>query len=249
MADYHQIEQILVNLIRNACDALAQKSGEKKIAINILHQMNSVFISVSDNGTGIPEEIRSKIFEPFFTTKEEGQGTGLGLPICRRIATEHGGTINCDSIPGEGATFTLELPIVKIPKLKKGDYGETLRKPPPGKTILVVDDEPDILSLVKRILESEGQTVHTASCGLEAVEKLKKSNYDLVICDMEMGPMRGFSVREVMLEMNSSASLIFTTGNLLNTALIEKLKTLKVPFLPKPFNVAQLLSAMDETLS
>lgn len=249
MVDFHQIEQILVNLIQNACDALSQRSGEKKIEIGMYHHASSVFLTVSDNGPGIAAELTSKIFEPFFTTKEEGQGTGLGLAICRRIAADHGGNITCSSVPGISTKFTLELPIVNNPKEEETHRAAEARKPSPGKRVLVVDDEADILALFRRILESEGHIVETATGGLDAVEKLKKENYHLVICDMEMGPTKGFSVREMMLEMNSKASLIFTTGNLLNPALIERLRALNVPFLPKPFNISQLLSTMYTALS
>ena len=249
MADFHQIEQILVNLIQNACDALSQKEGEKKIEIKIHYRVNSVFISVSDNGHGIPEEIQSRIFDPFFTTKKEGEGTGLGLPICLRIAAEHGASLTCASAPGSGATFILELPIVKMPVEEAVGEGEKACKPSPGKRVLVVDDEPDFLGMMKRMLEAEGQIVRTASSALEAVEELKNGQYDIVICDVEMGPAKGFVVREKMLEMNSPAGFVFTTGNLLNSALLKKIKESGVPFLPKPFNMAELFYTLNEVYS
>jgi two-component system NtrC family sensor kinase len=248
MGDFHQIEQILVNLIQNACDALTEIAGEKKINISVCHRVNSVLVAVSDNGPGIPKELQSRIFEPFFTTKNEGQGTGLGLAICRRIADEHGAHLTCASVMGRGATFTLEIPIVKIPDNTAVKESETARKPLPGKKVLVVDDEADIVGMMKRMLESEGQIVYTAASGPEAIEKLKNAIYDVVICDVEMGPSKGFSVREAMLEMDSPAGFIFTTGNLLNPALLAKLKESQIPFLPKPFNTSELLFAMNEAL-
>ena len=249
MADFHQIEQILVNLIQNACDALSQKKGEKKIGINIYHHINSVFIAVSDNGPGIPQELQYRIFDPFFTTKGEGQGTGLGLAICKRVADEHSAGLACASLPGRGTTFTLELPIVKIAGEETVKESETAPWPAPGKKVLVVDDEPDFLDMMRRRLEAEGQIVYTASSGPEAVEKLKDGKYDLVICDVEMGPTKGFMVRDALLGMNSPAGFIFTTGNLLNPDLLKKLKESNVPFLPKPFKTAELLSAMNEALA
>ncbi|OGS25453.1 MAG: hypothetical protein A3J70_07990, partial [Elusimicrobia bacterium RIFCSPHIGHO2_02_FULL_61_10] len=171
MADYHQIEQIIVNLIQNACDAFSQNEDGKKIKIDIQHHINSVFVTVTDNGPGIQPDILARIFEPFFTTKEEGQGTGLGLPICRRIAEEHGGRITCSSAPGKGTAFTLELPIVRG-LVEASEKEETVLKPAPGRRILAVDDEPAMLAMLRRMLEDAGQVVDDASSGSEAVEKL-----------------------------------------------------------------------------
>lgn len=248
MADYHQVEQILVNLIQNACDALAQNKGDKKIGIEALHKGTSVLITVSDNGPGIPRDILPRIFDPFFTTKEEGQGTGLGLPICRRIAEEHGGSITCSSAPGKGTVFTLELPIVKVSGAAPEKAG-TARKPAPGGRILVVDDEPAMLAMLRRLLEDAGQVVDSAASGAEAVEKLAGGKYGLVICDVEMGAVKGFSVREAMLKMDSPAGFIFTTGNLLSPALMGKLKEARVPFLAKPFNMDELYAAIGDALA
>lgn len=248
MADFHQIEQILVNLIQNACDAMSEMTGDKKIVIKVFHRVNSVFVAVSDNGPGIPEELQSRIFDPFFTTKEEGRGTGLGLAICSRIAAEHGARLTCSSVPGKGAAFILELPIVRIPAGETVVDGAGVRKPAPGKRVLVVDDEADVLDTIRRMLEAEGQITDTAASGEEAIGKLKKGAYDAVICDVEMGASKGFSVREAMLEMNSPAGFIFTTGNLLNHELIVKLKETRIPFLPKPFTMAELYAALNEAL-
>ncbi|MBI4351626.1 MAG: response regulator [Elusimicrobia bacterium] len=248
MADYHQLEQILVNLIQNACDALSQRGGDKKIVIRAGHRVNSVYITVTDNGPGIPPELLPRIFDPFFTTKDEGQGSGLGLSICRRIAEEHGGRLSCASAPGEGAAFTLELPIVKAPADAPVKAGADA-KPAPGRRILAVDDEPSMLALLRRILEEDGQAVDTAASCDEGVKKLRDGAYDLVICDVEMGEGKGFSVREEMFRLGSRAGFIFTTGNLLSRSLLKKLRDSGAPFLPKPFNTAELYGAMREALA
>lgn len=248
LTDLSQLEQILVNLIQNARDAMSRQTGEKTITINAFRREEAVVITVADNGPGIPAADLPRVFEPFFTTKAEGQGTGLGLAICRRIAEEHGGRISCESAYGMGTVFTLQLPIVN--QSLEDEAGKSCPTSlPPGKCVLVVDDEPDMLRMTRKILEAEGLLVHTASSAPEAIEKLKAGGYDAVLCDVEMGPAKGFSVREKFLELNSEAGFVFTTGNMLNPALVSRLKEYRVPFLPKPFNQTELVSAISEALS
>ncbi len=247
MADFHQIEQILLNLFQNASDALSEKEGEKKIEVRMRYHVNSVFIDVEDNGPGIPPELQSRIFDPFFTTKAEGQGTGLGLTICRRIAGEHGARLTCSSVPGKGSVFTLEIPIVNMP-VEEAAPEMAPAGPAAGKKILVVDDEKDILMMIGRMLEAEGEVVHTASSAPEAIAKLKDAIYDAVICDVEMGAVKGFAVRQAMLEMKSGAGFIFTTGDQLNKSIMEQIKKANVPFLPKPFTITELLAVLKEAL-
>lgn len=110
-ADIQQIQQVFVNIINNACDALTSGwDGEKKISIRAASQGQSVRIEFSDSGPGIPEDARKRIFEPFFTTKPPGRGTGLGLSVCRQIIQDHGGLMGFQSHPGQGTTFFVELP-------------------------------------------------------------------------------------------------------------------------------------------
>jgi len=112
-----------------------------------------------------------------------------------------------------------------------------------------VDDEHAMLAMLRRMLEDAGQVVDAASSGAEAVEKLNGGKYDLVICDVEMGPVKGFSVREAMLGMGSTAGFIFTTGNVLSAPLMGKLKESKVPFLAKPFSMDELYGAINDALA
>jgi len=247
LGDYTQIEQILVNLLQNACDALSHREGDKVITVSIYHHQSSVFIRVADNGPGIPAEVLERIFDPFFTTKAAGQGTGLGLPICRRIAKEHGGTITCASTPGQGAVFTLLLPIQHSCGTDSPEQAASCQLAPGGR-VLVVDDEPDIAGALRRMLEAAGQSVETAGSGEEAIEKLR-GGYDLIICDVELGPVKGFSVREAMLERGIGSRFIYTTGNTLSAPLLRKLKESGVPYLAKPFRLDDLYGAVFAALS
>jgi signal transduction histidine kinase len=112
MADFHQMQQVFVNIITNAEQVMKEAHGLGEIRIKTQKVGKSIRIVFSDNGPGIPEEDIKNIFDPFFTTKEVGKGTGLGLSICYGIVQSHDGTISVKSKPGEGATFTVELPIV-----------------------------------------------------------------------------------------------------------------------------------------
>jgi len=112
LADYHQLQQVLLNILVNAEQALAEVKHQGKIWLSSSAGHEYVTISIRDNGPGIPKSNITRIFDPFFTTKEVGKGTGLGLSVCHGIITAHGGNIYVDSRVGKGATFTIELPIV-----------------------------------------------------------------------------------------------------------------------------------------
>src|SRR2546426_4392122 len=108
---YTTLFRSFVNVINNACQAIASDAPSGRIWITARRVRDSIAVSVTDSGPGMTEELAARVFEPFFTTKREGEGTGLGLSICQGIMKEHGGRITLDTRPGAGATFTLELPI------------------------------------------------------------------------------------------------------------------------------------------
>src|SRR6187455_3379222 len=118
-ADPHQIQQVLLNLVINAEQAMLTANGRGSLVLRTWHDVthNGVVLQVSDDGPGVPTEVRSKIFDPFFTTKEVGKGTGLGLTVAYAIVQEHGGRIRIESRPGTGASFYVELPVsgAKLP--------------------------------------------------------------------------------------------------------------------------------------
>ena len=115
MADRQQIEQVILNLIVNAEQAMTAARGSGRLEVRTKQEHDRIVIRVSDDGPGIPTENLSRIFDPFFTTKEVGKGTGLGLSLCHSIIQDHGGRINVDSGPAGGATFTVELPVAPAP--------------------------------------------------------------------------------------------------------------------------------------
>src|SRR5262249_728175 len=149
MVDPHQVQQVVVNIINNARQAMESHQPKGRLNVTTESQGDFVRVIIQDNGPGIPEENLSKIFDPFCTTKEVGQGTGLGLSLCYGIIKEHGGRIVPRSKPGEGATFVIELPITH----EAANVVEEKRPPPPdvanpregaGIKVLVIDDEEPI---------------------------------------------------------------------------------------------------------
>ncbi len=179
MADPQQLQQVFLNLLTNAEYAMKEAHGRGRLEIQTRSNLERTLLRVSfkDDGSGISEENLSNVFEPFFTTKETG--TGLGLSVSYRIVQEHEGTISVKSRLGEGATFTVELPIIDLEEKivepeEKEEEGRVS-----GKKVLVIDDELLILDLVRNIFEREGIEVDTVSNGESALNKLKKRIYDL----------------------------------------------------------------------
>jgi CheY-like chemotaxis protein len=172
-----------------------------------------VRVRISDNGPGMDDTTRRRIFDPFFTTKEVGHGTGLGLSTTMAIVREHGGAIACVSAPGAGATFSIYLP-----RVQGGVAVEAAPAPAVGgaETILVVDDEPAIRIIVKRILERAGYDVRLAASGQDAFEQLgdaaTRAKVALVLLDMSMPSMPGAEVRRRLKELVPTARVAYFTG-------------------------------------
>src|SRR5437870_4788087 len=192
----NQIKQVFVNIINNACQAIASDAPSGRIWITAKRLHESVAVSVTDSGPGMPEEIASRVFEPFFTTKPEGAGTGLGLSISQGIVKEHGGRITLETPPGRGATFTVELPLRA--EAAPAETAPRLATEAPQLSILVVDDEPHILHYMRATLESWGHTVEVASDGTYALERALAGTFDVIICDLRMPHLSGRDRKSVV---------------------------------------------------
>jgi hypothetical protein len=146
---------------------------------------------VGDTGPGIPVEVQGRIFDPFFTTKPPGQGTGLGLSLSIGIVHDHDGTMRVESVPGEGATFVIELPVGAAPS-NHNSRGRPARSAATGqRRILVVDDEPDVAAVLVDLLRSEGHEVDAVLDGGAALERIAARRYDLILSDTKMPGMDG----------------------------------------------------------
>jgi len=256
MVDPHQIQQVFVNLINNARQAIEAHQPKGWIKVITATNDGYVRIIIQDNGPGIPEQNLSKIFDPFFTTKEVGKGTGLGLSLVYGIIKEHGGTIVPRSRPGEGATFIIELPVTERPSevvaetpdpmvhLGKGREGV-------GKRVLVIDDEEPILQMVREALTPQGYEVDIASDGATALQRIAEKQYDVALCDWKMPGLNGQQVYERARAVNPALSdrIIFITGDIINERTRKFLEQQNKICLPKPFTIAEFRLAIKKILS
>jgi len=188
------------------------------------------------------------VFEPFFTTKPAGQGTGLGLSICQGIIKEHGGRLTLRSAPGEGSTFTAELPAARPELPVKAAAPDPARAGP--WRILVVDDEPHILHYMRATLEAWGHTVETAADGVEALSLALSGGHDVIITDVRMPNLGGreFYERLSVERPDVATRVVFSTGDTVRDDTMAFLERSGKPFLHKPFKLAELRSTLSAAL-
>ncbi|HUD69345.1 MAG TPA: ATP-binding protein [Acidimicrobiales bacterium] len=259
-ADSDQFEQMVMNLATNARDAM-EAGGTLRIAIAPASLESSdavraglpsgeyVHVEVTDTGAGMDEATQQQCFEPLFTTKGPSRGTGLGLPAARRVVTESGGSINCQSVLGLGTTFDIYLPAVweKAPEPVETESAAEVVE---TATVLLAEDEDGIRSLVSRVLVHRGFDVLEAESGERALEIAR--GYDgpieLLVSDVVMPGMSG---RELALELQAQRPdllIILTSGNL-DATVLEGLVDGSAVFLAKPFKPSELVSVIAELRS
>jgi len=256
MADATQIQQVLLNVLNNAYQAIeAQGRPGGRIKITTETAGSRVRILIQDNGPGIPAEVLPRIFNPFFTTKGVGKGTGLGLSLCYGIIKEHGGSITPVSRYGEGATFIIELPVSEIPR----DVAAAPESPKTwltdshegaGRRVLVIDDEEPILNLVREHLAKCGYEVRVAIRGEAGLSELKQNRFDVTFCDWKMPGLSGRQVYEKLrtTDPRLCRRIVFITGDVINEPMRRFLETEKLPCLTKPFALPELRAAIQTVL-
>jgi signal transduction histidine kinase len=251
-ADPHQLHQVLVNLMGNAHHAMRRQERPRRLSLTARHAApGTVTLEIADTGSGIPPEIQAKIFEPFFTTKPEGEGTGLGLSLCRNIIEEHGGTLSVESTVGAGATFRIALPTGTAPPPAAAGTAEVAVPAITGRKILVVDDEAAIAEVLVDTFERDGHTVAVAGNGAVALDALDRDTYDLVVCDTKMPVLDGprfFGELERRFPA-LRRRFIFVTGDVLSREKREFLERTGVPFLAKPCDLGQVRQLVHRTLA
>jgi len=248
-ADPSELQQMLLNLLINAEQALVAVQTPRAIVVRTAASEEEVRLEVADSGPGIAPEIRAKMFDPFFTTKPEGVGTGLGLSICYGIAREHGGRIWADSQPGRGATFYVALP--RDPRREGRPVPESPAPPPAPAppspaadtiTVLIVDDETALRNALLRYLGRRGIQGHGVADGADALRALEQREFQVIISDVRMPGMSG---REFMERLRRDrpdlmARLIFSTGDTFAPDTAALIKEAALPTVTKPFDFGEL---------
>jgi PAS domain S-box-containing protein len=247
-ADPFQLQQVVLNLMGNAEQALAEWLGPRRITLRTRREGGSIVISVSDTGPGVPDEERDRIFNPFFTTKPVGQGTGLGLSISDGIVRQHGGQIRVESTPGSGATFEIRIPVLPAPAELPGHQLSPSPLPPvaDGRRLLVVDDEPAMRTAIGNFLASLGHGVTVAAGGMEARALLTSNEYDVVLLDLRMPDLGGDTLYRELVERDPrhAGRVVFVTGDTHNAQARRFLAEAGRPSVSKPFHLDDLATVV-----
>ncbi|HEY9070094.1 MAG TPA: PAS domain S-box protein [Candidatus Ozemobacteraceae bacterium] len=262
-ADVGQLEQILMNLALNAQDAMP-KGGTLRLGLDETMYRPvgpeapadtapspHVMLSVSDSGCGMEKAVLQHLFEPFFTTKERGKGTGLGLSMVYGIVRQHGGYIQAESTPGEGTTFIIYLPVLADVSVQES---ETRPGPEPvaggNETILVVEDDEMVRSMIRLILQRQGYKVHTASNGPECLELVGRlaDRIDLLLTDVIMPGMNGRELYDQLSKRISPLRAMFISGYDSNVIARHGILDAELHFLQKPFTPDQLCAKVREAI-
>ncbi|WP_298816930.1 hybrid sensor histidine kinase/response regulator [Chloroflexus sp.] len=246
VADPHQLQQVLLNLITNARQAMNEIGGGTLTIRTTLRETldgQAIEIAVTDTGVGIPKHHLDKIFNPFFTTKPVGQGTGLGLSICYGIIQEHQGQIWAESQVGIGTTIFIRLPLV-TPQADNETPLSPAIKPEsmPPQRVLVVDDEESVRRMLQRLLGELGHHVTTVEDVDAALIELAHHAYDLIITDLRMPRKSGFDLSDAISHSHPHLSdrIIFISGDTLSTLQPQQKEYLQGRLLSKPFSIPQL---------
>jgi len=260
-ADPGQLDQVLVNLVLNARDAMPGGGDvlvrTRNVVLGAPESSSDgppagrfVELSVKDTGVGMSDEVQARIFEPFFTTKRIGEGTGLGLATVHGIVAQARGRITVESRPGAGTTFTLLFPATERAPASR----PPAEAPAPGgsETILVVEDEEPVRRLVCRALKGGGYTVIEAGSGaaaLAAFDALGGGRLDLLVTDVVMPRMGGRELAELISQRCPDLRILFMSGYTDDAVLREGVSQAEVTFLQKPFTPRQLAEKVRAALS
>ncbi|HQO08806.1 MAG TPA: response regulator [Clostridiales bacterium] len=269
LADFTQLEQVILNLAINANHAMTIMRKEHEIPGGILTieivdnvpssesigfsgsaEIEYLKISIKDTGVGMDANVIKQIFEPFFSTKEKGLGTGLGLTIVYNIIQQFGGHIDVESTPGSGTEF-----IIYFPKYNKKTASQVKKENENiikgSGTILVIDDEPVLRELARAMLNQAGYNVILAEDGIEGIEKYKTNikAIDLVLLDMMMPNKNGKETFEEIYSINGSVKVVVTSGFTQDSRVEEVLKAGAKDFIQKPYTISGLTKKVYEVLN
>ena len=242
--DAGQLEQIVLNLAVNARDAMPEGG---RLLVTTRRAGSQVQLEVSDTGAGMTEEVRQRAFEPFFTTKPKGEGTGLGLAIVHGIVTSVGGTVTIESAPGRGTTFRIVLPAALEEASTREPAG---RRPGAGERVLLVEDEPAVREITRRLLAANGYQVEVAADPADALRLVEEPDHplDLLLTDVVMPEMSGPELAEQARHRRPGLKLLFMSGYAHGLLPPQGVLGPGVALLDKPFTEFDLLSRVREVL-
>jgi PAS domain S-box-containing protein len=249
----HRLGQVFLNLLVNAAQSIREGAADRNLvqARIATGEDGRVVVEIGDTGAGIPEQLLPRIFDPFFTTKPVGggAGAGLGLSICHGIVSAMGGEIRVRSEVGRGSTFTVLLPPCRAEAPKPEAAAAVDAGPARPGRVLVVDDEPLVGRAVMRVLSPPHQ-VTVASNGVEALEALRASRYDAILCDLMMPVMTGMELHDQLAATDPAAAgrMIFLTGGAFTDAAREFLERVPNARVEKPFEPLALREAVAAAL-
>ena len=254
MVDAAQMQQVLLNLIMNAEYEMDKAHGGGNLTIKTERTDNIIRVLVKDDGQGISSENMEKLFQPFFTTKKVGDGTGLGLSVCHGIVAEHNGRIYAESDEGNGATFIVELPVLRQEEeeAKPSESDAVKAEETVGARILVVDDEPSITQVLKRVLTAEGYDVETTNKASDALNMIKGGkSYALILLDIKLPDMSGIELYQHLGRIATSLTrrIIFVTGDVLGADTMDFFSRTKAFYITKPFDIVQLKKDVKSKLT
>ena len=246
--DRQQLSQALLNLCLNGLDAM-----ETPGVLSITTKLDGVrvAVTVSDSGQGMTDEVRERAFEPFYTTKAPGKGTGLGLSMVYGIIKDHGGAIDIDSVPGQGTSVCVLLPLTTAPEIRAEEVAVADPTPFKGTRVLLVDDDELVRRLMTENLEENGFVVTEAENGLDALAHITESQpaFDLIILDMVMPVMSGSEAYARVRQDDPRQRILLYSGHTPEETLAEILEHPQTQFLRKPFRQQKLLDTMGQLLT
>jgi signal transduction histidine kinase/ActR/RegA family two-component response regulator len=250
MLDVHQIQQVVLNLVNNAHQAMMETPDRPHhLLISTGRKGDVLYATFADNGPGIPPDRLETIFEPFYTTKKEGRGTGLGLSLSRAIVRDHLGTMSVESILGEGTTFRLDLPLLAEQSAgAPAPADEAPSSPQKPMRLLVVDDERTLVELMCEFLRSYGHHVEEACDGRRALEIARAKDFDVILTDLKMPGLDGQGFYENLLKTKPKMArrFIFSTGDMANPKAQAFFQTTGCLYLSKPFKLEAILKLLDQ---
>jgi PAS domain S-box-containing protein len=256
VGDQKLLTQVFLNIITNAEQAISSVRDHGTLNISIVRSGGNLAVTFVDDGPGISPENIAKLFDPFFTTKRPGGGSGLGLTISLAVAKEHGGRIEVQSVPPNGATFRVVLPVPVENLQQRAAPADAARLSPvhsqvlSGHSALVIDDEDSIREIVHEGLCARGMAVESAASAEEALAHLAKNTYDVVLCDFNLPGLNGEQLFNQLRAQsnNSPPRFVFMTGDMLEPDIVAAFEEKGAHLMQKPFHVAALATFLSELL-